>query len=109
MASFLSALKSIGHVFGKVVTVADKLDPLISAIPVFGPIAVAVLNAITTVEGLIPTTGSGAAKKAIVTSAVNAQVPGINSMVLSSAIDAIVAAFNDLQTAVIALDPPAKT
>ena len=98
--SFLSVLKSIGHVITGVTSTATTFDPLIAAIPVVGPVAVTVLGAITSAEGLITTAANGAAKKAVVTAVVNAQHTNVNQSQLSSTIDQIVAALNALQAAV---------
>jgi hypothetical protein len=105
--SFLSVLKSIGHVFGAVATAATPLEPLIGAIPVAGPIADTVLSAITAAEGLVTTASQGAAKKAVVTAVVNAQHPGVDQSALSTTIDQVVAAMNALSTALASIPAPA--
>ena len=97
--SFLSVLKSIAHVITGVTAVATPLEPIISAIPVAGPIAVTILGAITAAEGLITTASTGAVKKSVVTAVVNAQHPGVDANSLSAAIDKIVAAMNALNAA----------
>lgn len=95
--SFLSVLKSIGHVVTGVAATATAFSPAIGAVPVAGPIAVTILGAITAAEGLITTASQGAAKKAVVTAVVNAQHTDVNQTQLSATIDAIVAAMNALQ------------
>lgn len=105
--SFISVLKSIGHVFKTGVGVADQLAPEIAAIPVAGAPIVAVLGAITAMEQLIPQSGAGAAKKQAVTTVVNAASPGIDPATLSTAIDQIVAAFNAIDTVIAALNKAA--
>jgi hypothetical protein len=107
--SFLSVLKSIGHVIGTVVTDAKPLTPIISAIPVAGPIATTILGAIAAAEGLITTVSSGAVKKSVVTAVVNAQHAGVNQSWLSATIDQIVAALNALNAALSSVQPPAAT
>ncbi len=97
--SFLSVLKTIGHVFVTGTAVATSVEPLIGAIPVAGPIAVTILNAITAAEGLITTAANGAVKKQVVTAVVNAQHPGVDQSHLSTTIDQVVAAMNALAAA----------
>ena len=109
--SFLSVLKSIGHVLSVGVADASKFSPAISAIPVAGPLITTVLGAVTAVEGLIPQSGAGAAKKAAVTAITNAAVPGVDASALSTLIDQVVAGLNTLaaahSAAVAATPPPA--
>lgn len=97
--SFISVLKSIGHVVKTGVADIEPFAPVIAAIPVAGGPISAVIGAIGAVESLIPQPGSGAAKKQAVTTVVNAAAPGIDPTALSSAIDQIVAAFNAIATA----------
>jgi hypothetical protein len=103
--SFLSVLKSIGHVVKTGVADTAPFEGIIGAIPVAGPAITTVLGAITAVEGLVPQAGTGPAKKAAVTTVVNAANPGIDPAALSAAIDAIVAAFNQIATASATLKP----
>jgi hypothetical protein len=96
--SFLSILKSIGHALG---TVAGDIAPFsgaIAAIPVGGPIAATILNAIGVAEQTLGA-GAGAAKKAAATATVNAAAPGLNQATLSAVIDNTVAALNAIQAA----------
>lgn len=99
--SFLSVLKSIGGVFGKVTAVVTPLEPVIGAIPVYGPAFDTIFNAVVGVESLFAgTLKTGAAKKAAVTTVVNATSPApIAEPALSASIDQIVAALNQLQAA----------
>lgn len=99
MASFLSVISSIGHIFG-VVTGAEKtVAPLVGAIPVVGPIVNTIFGAITAAEGLITSASQGAVKKSVVTAVVTAQHPGVNESSLSKTIDEVVAAMNALSAA----------
>ena len=93
--SFLPILKDIGHVFETGIGEASKLSGVISLIP-GGSLINTVVSSITAVEQLIPATGAGAAKKAAVTTIVNAAQPGIDQSKLSAVIDQIVAALNSL-------------
>lgn len=99
--SFLSVLKSIGSVFGKVESVVVPLEPAIAAIPVYGPAFDGIFNMVVGVEGLFAGAAkAGAAKKATVIAAVNATAPApVPETTLSTAIDQIVAALNQLQAA----------
>lgn len=97
--SFLSVLKTIGHVLGGAATAATPLAPLIGAIPVAGPLAVTILGAITAVENLITSASSGPVKKSVVTAIVNANHPGVDPTSLAATIDKIVAALNALALA----------
>ena len=96
--SFLSVLKSIGHGFEIGVADASKFSGLISAVPVFGGPAVSILNAVTAIEGLLPS-GNGAAKKTAVTAVVTATNPEIPAATVSTGIDEVVAALNQLAAA----------
>jgi hypothetical protein len=113
--SFLSVLKSIGSVFGRVAQVVTPLEPAIAAVPVYGPAFNTVLNAVVGVEALfVGATESpntvGAAKKIAVTAIVNATTSAtIDATVLSTAIDQIVTALNMLQAAQAAVAPPLKS
>ena len=97
----------IGHVIATGVTDVAPFTPVLSVIPVAGPIITTVIGAISAVEGLVPQSGAGAAKKQAVTTVVNAAAPGIDPAALSTAIDQIVAAFNALAAATSALQKPA--
>jgi hypothetical protein len=103
--SFLSVLGSIGHVVKTGVADVMPFEPAIAAIPVAGGPIVAVLSAITAVEGIVSKSGAGTAKKAAVTAVVNAAAPGIDPAALSTSIDQIVAALNALTKAEQALKP----
>ncbi len=109
--SFLSVLKSIGGVFGKVTAVVTPLEPVIGAIPVFGQEFNTVFNAVVAVESLFAgTPKTGAEKKLVVTKVVNATSPSpITEPALSASIDQIVAALNQLQSAqaAVSVNPPA--
>jgi hypothetical protein len=113
--SFLSVLKSIGSVFGKVTAVVTPLEPVIAQVPVYGPAFDTVFNAIVGVEGLFvgattAATTVGAAKKTTVTAIVNATTSAtIDQAALSGAIDQIVGALNSLQAAQASLSPPLKS
>lgn len=100
--SFLSVLKSIGHV----VSYAAPFSPIISAVPVVGTVASTAINAITAVE---QTGATGTAKKAAVTSLVNSVHPGLDQTNLNEAIDGIVAGFNLIEQALGKLPAPAAT
>ena len=103
--SFLSVIKSIGHVFAGVTTAATGLEPILSLIPGVGPIAVTILNAVAAAEGLVTTASTGTVKKNIVTAVVNAQHADVNQTALSATIDEVVAAMNALQKALAGADP----
>ncbi len=111
--SFLSVLKSIGGVFGKVTSVVTPLEPVIGAIPVYGPAFDTIFNAVVSVEGLFTGVASaGAAKKSVVTTVVNATVPAAQAVppaTLSTTIDEIVAALNALQAAQVKAATPAAS
>jgi tRNA U34 5-methylaminomethyl-2-thiouridine-forming methyltransferase MnmC len=120
--SFLSVLKSIGGVFGKVTSVITPLEPVIAAVPVYGPAFDSIFNSVIAVEqlfaNLLPTTTpagtpaataqAGALKKSVVTAIVNstAATP-IPEATLSTTIDQIVAALNALQAAQAKVSTPA--
>ena len=98
--SFLSVLKSIAGVFGKVDAVVTPLEPAIAAIPVYGPAFDGIFNAVVGVESLFAgAAGAGAAKKAAVTAVVTATAPTVPAETVSATIDQIVAALNALQKA----------
>ena len=97
--SFLSILKDIGKGFEVGVGEASKLSGVISLIP-GGSLVNTVISSITAVEQLIPGTAQGTAKKAAVTTIVNAAQPGVDQSKLSAVIDQIVAALNSLASAV---------
>ncbi len=96
--SFLSVLKSIGHVLQVGVADAAPLAPVIGLIPTVGPIAETILSAITAIEGLIKNPGTGAQKKAVVVSIVNTVHPGLDQAKLSDMIDSVVGGLNALTT-----------
>ncbi len=97
--SFLSVLKTIGHVIGGLPAAVAPLNPLIAAIPVAGPLAVTILGAVAAAENLVQAANSGPVKKSIVTAIVNANHPGTDQATLSTTIDKIVAAMNALSVA----------
>jgi hypothetical protein len=99
MASFLSVLSSIGHIFGVVSGVEKSVAPIVGVIPVVGPIVNTIFGAITAAEGLITSASNGAVKKSVVTAVVNAQHPGVDQTALSKTIDEVVAAMNALSVA----------
>jgi len=105
--SFLSVLKSIGHVVATGAADMAPFEPAIAAIPVAGAPIATVIGAITAVEGLVPHAGAGPAKKAAVTSVVTAAIPTIDPVALSSAIDQIVTALNAMSKASVALSTKA--
>ena len=109
--SFLSVLKSIGGVSGKVTAVVQPLEPVIAAIPVYGPAFNTIFNTVVSVEGLFAGVASaGATKKSFVTTVVNATVPAAQAVpaaTLSTTIDEIVAALNALQAAQVKAATPA--
>lgn len=108
--SFLSVLHSIGHALSVGVADLTKAAPVLTAIPVAGPLITTVLGAVSAVEGLIPQTGAGTAKKAVVTAIANAAVPGVDASALSSLIDQVVTGLNTLaaaHTAAAVATPPA--
>lgn len=109
--SFLSVIKSIGHVLGVASTVETQFAPVIGAIPVAGPVINTIFGAIVAAENLITVASQGAAKKAVVTAVVNAQAPGLDPSHLSTVIDQVVAAMNALAAAVASIPatPPAPT
>lgn len=95
--SFLSVLGHIGHIFTATTNAIAPLAPAIETIPGWGSVFGTVFGAIVAVEHLVPQDGAGAAKKAAVTSIVQAAQPGVDTTALSSAIDNFVAALNALQ------------
>lgn len=106
--SFLSVIKSIENVFNKVTSVVTPIEPVIATIPVYGVAFDTIFNTIVAVEGLftglVPQTSvqvkTGSTKKAVVTTIVNSTVPTpIPEATLSTTIDQIVAALNQLQAA----------
>jgi hypothetical protein len=97
--SFLSVLKSIGHVFQVGTAIVAPIEPIIAAIPGVGQVFNTVFSAIVGIEQLIGTPGTGAQKKQIVTQVVNTVHSGIDPAVLSNAIDALVSALNAIQAA----------
>jgi hypothetical protein len=103
--SFLSILKTIGtHTLSGVETGTEfvaKLDPVIQAIPVYGPTAVMVLNAIVAAEKLIPADGNGAAKKSIVMTAIGANTgaPASTLATIEGVVDELVKLLNSLSAA----------
>jgi hypothetical protein len=115
--SFLSVIKSINSVFTKVNSVVTTLEPAIELVPAYGPAFNTVFNAIIEVENMFtalipsstPTTVTSnsqisAAKKAVVTTIVNSTSPAaIPEATLSTQIDQIVAALNQLQASQVAL------
>lgn len=107
--SFLSVLKAIGHTIEGGVAAVQPFAPVLSAIPVAGPVITTVLGAITAAENLIPQAGQGQTKKGVVTSIVNAAVPGIDPAALSIAIDDIVNSLNAIEAAFgkLPANPPA--
>ena len=76
---------------------SPALAPVIGLIP-GGSIISSILKAIVAAENLVPASGAGAAKKVAVAALVQAQHPAVDPKALSSAIDTIVAALNQLDT-----------
>jgi hypothetical protein len=97
--SFLSVLKSIGHVVAVSAAAADAVAPVLAMIPGVGPAAAGVVKAISTAEELIPGAGQGAAKKTVATTIVQANHPEVDHSTLGEIIDAIVGALNALKAA----------
>lgn len=98
--SFLSGLESVGKYILKGSLVATKVigpaEPLIAMIPGVGTIATTVINAIGTLENLVPQDGAGAAKKTAIIAIINAIHPGLDQVKLSADIDEIVKVLNML-------------
>lgn len=99
MASFLSVLKAIGRGIETFASLAAPALPEIGLIPVAGPAISAVVQGIVAMEKILPQSGVGAAKKAAVTAIANAAAPGLDQATLSTAIDEIVAALNQMAAA----------
>lgn len=97
--SFLSVVKKIFSIAEAGAAVVAPFAPAIEAVPGFGSVFGIVFEGILVAEQLVSTSKSGAAKKAVATSVVNAMVPGIDPTGLSNAIDIIVAALNQLHAA----------
>lgn len=97
--SFLSTLQTIGKYIGIGLGVVKPFVPMIDAIPTVGPIFDTVFSVITMLEGLIPDSGQGAAKKALAVPIVAAAHPGVSPTAIGSLIDDMVAALNALQQA----------
>jgi len=103
--SFLSVIKSIGHVLGIITKDVAPFDNLISAIPVFGPIAATVIGAIAAIEQQTTGTGQGATKKSAATDIITALLPHLDAAMLSAVIDDVVAGLNTIEAAVSKLPP----
>ncbi len=113
--NLLSVLKSIGHVLLTGLEDGTKIgvaaSPAIGLIPVWGPVAVTALGAISAAEKLIPGPSQGAAKKTVVATILAASQPQVPTATVSVAIDELVAALNALSAAMGKLEnpPPAPT
>ena len=109
--SFISVLKSITSVFTKVNDIVAPLEPTIAAIPGWGSAFNLIFNSVMTVEQLFASipNQTGAQKKQVAETVINASVPGFDPTVLSTVIDEIVTAMNQLQAtqAKLATIPPA--
>ncbi len=117
--SFLSVLKTIGHVFDKVVGINTQLTPIIDAVP-GGAAFEVIFNTVVSVEQMIagvlganvPSTPALSAAKKAMAVAVIAANPATASMApetVSTGVDQVVANLNALQAtqARIAAPPPA--
>jgi hypothetical protein len=95
--SFLSILKEIG----KVIVGVEPFTPVVSAIPVVGPAASAVINAIYTAEQAIIAPKQGAAKKVVATAIVGASgtTATATAETISQVIDEVVAGLNAVNAA----------
>jgi hypothetical protein len=93
--SFLSILKEIG----KVIVGVEPFTPVVSAIPVVGPAASAVINAIYTAEQAIIAPKQGAAKKVVATAIVGASGTTATAETISQVIDEVVAGLNAVNAA----------
>lgn len=98
--SFLSVIKSIGHVFQVGIDDVSPFLPIVSVIPGVGPIVATVFKSIIAVEQIITPANSGATKKAAAIQIINAVHPGLNQAELGTAIDGIVAALNLVEQAI---------
>ena len=103
--SFLHTLESIGGFIRKGTGIVAPFAPIVEAIPTIGPIFGTVFAAIVAVESIVPNgaTLPGSAKKAAVTTLVQAAHPSVDSQGLSTGIDAIVSALNALHQAGVSL------
>lgn len=97
--SFLSVVKNIWHGIEGAANIAAPYESTIAGIPVIGGPASIIIGAILAAEKIVPASGNGAAKKTAVTALVNAAAPGIAPATLSTAIDELVKALNDLNAA----------
>ena len=97
--SFLSVLKSIGHVVATAAGVETQFAPVVGAIPVAGSLINTIFNSIVAVEGLITAANQGPLKKQIVTAIVSAQHPEADKKALSTTIDNVVAGMNTVDEA----------
>lgn len=93
--SFLSILKEIG----KVIVGVEPFTPVVSAIPVVGPAASAVINAIYTAEQAIIAPKQGAAKKVVATAIIGASGTTATAETISQVIDEVVAGLNAVNAA----------
>ena len=101
--SFWSSLFH-GIEVGVGIATSPGIAPIISVLP-GGSIISSILQAILAAEKLVPASGNGPAKKVAVTALVTAQHPTVEPAKLSTAIDTIVAALNQLEVAAAAVAP----
>ena len=94
--SFLSFFSHLNTDVKKVLTVASPFVQYAGLVPGVGTAITTIFNTVVTLEGLIPTSGNGAVKKATAVAAVNAQMPGLDQAHLSAGIDQLVLALNSL-------------
>lgn len=97
--SFISVVKKIFSIAEAGAAVVAPFAPAIEAVPGFGSVFGIVYEGILVAEQLVATPKSGASKKVVATSVVNALVPGLDQAGLANAIDIIVAALNQLHAA----------
>lgn len=110
--SFKSVLSKIGHVVMIGERTVAPLAPAIEAVPVVGTVFGIAFNAIALAEQLFSSANSGAKKKDLVVTVVNAVHPGLDQDKLGADIDALVAILNlmnkNSQSPTMATPLPAK-
>lgn len=93
-----SVLGKIGHGLQVGLGIEQQVEPIINLIP-GGSIVTTVAHDIIAVENLLPISGLGQPKSNLVVAKAAALVPGIATDRVQSAIDKIVAGFNELAEA----------
>jgi hypothetical protein len=101
--SFLSGLESvlgkIGHGIAVGTTVAVSAEPVLSAVPGYGPAIVTAINLVVALESLFPQSGLGAQKAALAVSAITAAHPTVSTASAQAIVNSIVTGLNTAATA----------